>query len=144
MEAGDFPRLFMVWEAAVRATHAFVREQDLQVFIPLVKKGLPRVAALACVRDERGQAAGFVGVEGGKVEMLFIHPEARGQGAGKRLLEYAVTALSATSLDVNEQNEQALGFYLHLGFEVVGRSALDGTGKPYPLLHMRLKRKSTD
>lgn len=40
-------------------------------------------------------------------------------------------------LDVNEQNEQAVGFYLHMGFEVAGRSELDGTGKPYPLLHLR-------
>jgi putative acetyltransferase len=53
------------------------------------------------------------------------------------LLTYAVTTLGATILDVNEQNEQALGFYLRMGFEVVGRSPLDGMGKPYPLLHMR-------
>lgn len=73
--------------------------------------------------------------------MLFIHPDARGQGAGKRLLSYAVRTLGATTLDVNEQNEQAVGFYLHLGFEVIGHSALDGAGKPYPLLHMRLPGK---
>ncbi len=41
-------------------------------------------------------------------------------------------------VDVNEQNEQALGFYQHLGFSVIGRSPLDGQGKPYPLLHMEL------
>jgi hypothetical protein len=41
-------------------------------------------------------------------------------------------------VDVNEQNEQALGFYLRMGFEVEGRSELDSTGKPFPLLHMRL------
>jgi hypothetical protein len=33
---------------------------------------------------------------------------------------------------VNEQNVQAVGFYLHMGFEIVARSELDGTGKPYP------------
>ena len=70
--------------------------------------------------------------------MLFIHPAARGQGAGRRLLTYAVDSLGATTLDVNEQNEQAVGFYLRMGFEVVGRSECDGMGKPYPLLHLRL------
>jgi len=35
-----------------------------------------------------------------------------------------------------------VGFYLRMGFEVVGRSELDDFGKPYPLLHMRL-REST-
>jgi putative acetyltransferase len=38
---------------------------------------------------------------------------------------------------VNEQNAAALGFYEALGFEVVARSPLDDTGRPYPLLHMR-------
>ena len=48
--------------------------------------------------------------------------------------------LNADELDVNEQNPQALGFYLHEGFEVVGRSQTDGLGQPYPLLHLRLIR----
>ena len=41
---------------------------------------------------------------------------------------------------VNEQNPQAIGFYLRMGFEMVGRSAVDSLGKPYPLLHMRVRR----
>jgi putative acetyltransferase len=81
---------------------------------------------------------GFVGGGEAKVGMLFIHPDARGLGAGRRLLEYAVEESGARSLDVNEQNEQAVGFYQHLGWEVEGRSDVDDFGKPYPLLHMRL------
>ena len=133
----DFPRVVEVWEASVRATHLFVSEADIQVFKPLVRDALAHMPSLACVRDGSDQVAGFIAVAHSKVEMLFIHPAARGQGAGSRLLKYALTALGATTLDVNEQNEQALGFYLHMGFEVVGRSERDGTGKPYPLLHLR-------
>lgn len=70
--------------------------------------------------------------------MLFIHRLWRGHGAGRRLLHYAITTFRATTLDVNEQNEQARGFYRHMGFEVVGRSEYDSSGKPYPLLHLRL------
>jgi putative acetyltransferase len=55
------------------------------------------------------------------------------------LIRHAVDELHATELHVNEQNDQALGFYLRMGFEVIGRSDLDGMGKPYPLLHMRVK-----
>lgn len=138
VEEPDFPRMVDVWEASVRATHHFVREEDIQLFRPLVQSALPGITEIVCVRDEHGMAAGFVAVEHQKIEMLFIHPEARGQGVGKRLLDYAVDTFGAKRLDVNEQNEQALGFYLHMGFEVVGRSELDGTGKPYPILHMQL------
>jgi putative acetyltransferase len=138
----DFPRIVEVWEASVRATHHFVSEADIEFFRPLVREGLPKVPMLACVRDENDQVAGFVGVAEGNVDMLFIHPSARGQGAGRRLLTHAFTAFGATSLDVNEQNERAVGFYLHMGFTVVGRSERDGLGKPYPLLHLQLGEAS--
>jgi putative acetyltransferase len=93
---------------------------------------------MACVRDGNGMVAGFIGIAEGKVEMLFIHPEYREQGIGRTLLRYAIHERGATTVDVNEQNDQALGFYLRMGFVVVGRSELDSNGKPYPLLHMRL------
>lgn len=134
----DFSRVVDVWEASVRATHHFVTEADIRFFKPLVREGLPHVAVLACVRDGAGEVVGFIGVVGAKVEMLFVHPDWRGQGIGRCLLTYAVTVLGATMLDVNEQNPQAVGFYRRLGFKVVERSALDDFGKPYPLLHMRL------
>jgi putative acetyltransferase len=40
---------------------------------------------------------------------------------------------------VNEQNTAAVAFYKACGFVVEGRSELDETGRPYPLLHMRLE-----
>lgn len=138
VHADDFPRVVEVWEASVRATHHFLSEADIQFLQPLIPDALSHVAKLACVRDGAGQVAGFVGVEGDKVEMLFIHPTWRGRGAGSRLLRYAVDVLGAQSVDVNEQNEQAVGFYLQMGFKVEGRSELDSTGRPFPLLHLRL------
>jgi putative acetyltransferase len=59
---------------------------------------------------------------------------------GKSLLMFAINELNAIELDVNEQNPQAIGFYLKQGFEVIGRSETDGLGEPYPLLHLRYKR----
>lgn len=134
--AEDYPRVVEVWEASVRATHHFVAESDIEIFRPIVRDVLP-LQTLVCVRDGAGMVAGYVGVSGEKVEMLFIHPDYRGQGAGRRLMAYAVETLGATEVDVNEQNDQAVGFYLHLGFEVVSRSERDGMGKPYPILHLR-------
>ena len=133
----DYPRVVEVWEASVRATHHFVSEADFQIFKPLVREGLPQSETLLCMRDADGQVIGFIGVEAGEIASLFIHPDWRGKGIGRRLLTYAVETLGATTLDVNEQNEQAIGFYRRMGFEVVGRSPLDGMGKPYPLLHMQ-------
>jgi putative acetyltransferase len=139
----DYPRVVEVWEASVRATHHFVSEADILIFKPLVREELPQSETLICMRDADGEIIGFMAVRGDEVESLFIHPGWRGKGVGRRLLSYAVETLGATRLDVNEQNEQAVGFYQRMGFEVTGRSLVDGMGKPYPLLHMRLKQPPT-
>ena len=139
VRAEEFPQVVEVWEASVRATHDFLSEADIEFLKPLIPNALSGVAELAGVRGGDGQVVGFVGVEDDKVEMLFIHPAWRGQGVGGRLLRYAVEVLGARLVDVNEQNAQAVGFYLRMGFEAEGRSELDGTGRPFPLLHMRLR-----
>jgi putative acetyltransferase len=126
-----------VGEASVRATHDFVSESDIQIFKPLVRAGLPHAETLMCMRDAAGQVVGFIAVRGDEVESLFIHPDWRRKGIGRTLLTHALETLGATTRDVNEQNEQAIGHYRRMGFEVVGRSSIDGIGKPYPLLHMR-------
>lgn len=138
-QPADYPRIVEVWEASVRATHHFVSEADIEFFRPLVRDGLPHVAHLICVRDTSNRVVGFIGVVDKKVEMLFIDPGFRSQRLGRRLMSYAITELGATLVDVNEQNEQAAGFYKHLGFVVIERSELDSTGKPYPILHMQLR-----
>ena len=136
--AAEIPRLVEVWEASARATHHFLTEADFQFFKPLVGDELAQLQSLLCVRDGDGQAVGFIGVEGDEVESLFIHPDWRGQGIGRRLLTYAIETLGATRLDVNEQNDQAVGFYRRMGFVVAGRSEDDGLGRPFPILHMLL------
>lgn len=136
--AADLPDLLDVWEAAVRATHDFLDEADIQALRVAIRDQYLSQVALTCARDEAGRVAGFLGRDGRRVEMLFVDPARHGQGLGRRLLKQAMDEHGVNELDVNEQNPQALGFYRRMGFEVVGRSPLDGEGRPFPLLHLRL------
>ena len=70
--------------------------------------------------------------------MLFLAPEERGAGLGRRLLEYGMGNLGIRQLTVNEQNPQAVGFYAHMGFRTYQRTDQDEEGNPYPLLYMKL------
>lgn len=81
---------------------------------------------------------GFIGIAENHVEMLFIEPDLRGNGIGRALLDHARRSRDRLSVDVNEQNPEAVGFYLHYGFVQTGRSQLDGEGRPFPLLHLKL------
>ena len=81
---------------------------------------------------------GFMGLAEHDIAALFLEPAHRGQGAGRRLVTHAQQLRGGSlTVDVNEQNPAARGFYEALGFVVVSRSPLDGDGRPFPLLHMR-------
>ncbi|MBD8192390.1 GNAT family N-acetyltransferase [Pseudomonas fluorescens] len=136
----DYAQLAQIWEASVRATHDFLPDSYIVLLKNLVLTRYLDSVMLICTKDSRQRITGFAGVAAGKVEMLFIDPQHRGRGLGRQLLWYAIEHLNAEALDVNEQNPQALGFYLKLGFEVIGRTEHDGLGQPYPLLHMRLRQ----
>ena len=125
-----------VWERSVRATHTFLSEQELlaiREFVPQALSGVERLV----VALEGGVPLGFMGAEAGRLEMLFLAPEARGRGLGRQLLEEAIARYGVEELTVNEQNPDAVGFYEHLGFRTYKRTELDEEGRPYPLLYMR-------
>lgn len=136
----DYPVLLTVWESSVRATHFFLHEEDI-VKLRHEIPGYFDAVTLRGWRNEQGTISGFIGIHGQNIEMLFVDANARGLGAGKALLKWALEQ-DAHSVDVNEQNPQAIGFYEHMGFRVTGRSPLDGQGRAFPLLHMRIIRPS--
>jgi putative acetyltransferase len=134
----DYQEIVDVWEASVRATHHFLKEEDIQYFKPLILNEYLQAVNLYCTRNERGHIIGFLGTVVDKIEMLFIDPTNRGKGIGKRLLQYAINQLGTRKVDVNEENHQAVGFYKHMGFQATSRSDVDSMGKPYPILSMEL------
>lgn len=136
--AEDNAQLAAIWQRSVRATHHFLSEEDITRLYPLVLNDYLPAVSVWVAEDQAGQPCGFIGLDGNKVEMLFIDAECRGSGVGKALLTQAEAMYPELLVDVNEQNPQALGFYQHYGFILTGRSELDGQGTPFPLLHMKL------
>eukprot|EP01133_Synstelium_polycarpum_P004634 gene4634-5419_t len=110
----DYPELVSLWEASVRATHHFLKESDIAFYKSLILGGYLQEVALCCMRNEN-------------------------EGVGKKLLLHAIENQGVNLVDVNEDNVEAAGFYAHFGFKTIGRSALDGAGNPYPILHMELQ-----
>lgn len=130
--------LLDVWEASVRATHAFLSEPEIQQIKGYVPQALSSVPHLIVAEEVPGCPAAFMGIDSDRLEMLFLTPAARGKGLGKRLLQYGISHYGVRELTVNEQNPQAVGFYQHMGFVAYKRTALDEEGQPYPLLYMKL------
>ncbi len=146
---GELDALTELWEASVRATHDFLASKDISFFRQMVRgKALPAVD-LYVIRNAYGNTGksdeftAFAGVDGDMLEMLFVAPQARGKGLGRRLAEHVVAHCGVRRVDVNEQNGQAAEFYARLGFRVTDRDAADPSGRPYPILHLSLARTHT-
>jgi putative acetyltransferase len=135
--AEDYAQIVEVWERSVRATHDFLTEADIAEIKPHVRGGVEGLTNVFCIRDEAGNIAGFIGFDHGKIEALFVDPVWHRSGIGRRLCYYAMEHGDAVLVDVNEDNKQALDFYLHLGFRVERRSPVDSDGRPFPLLHLK-------
>lgn len=143
----DHEALAALWRRSVEATHHFLTAVEverlfhdvLHVYLPGVETvWLAEFLCAAGPAPTSGDSgpAGFIGCNGAHVEMLFVEPARFRRGVGQSLLAHAGAGRVRLTLDVNEENPQALAFYQRQGFRIVGRSPLDGQGRPYPLLHM--------
>ena len=127
--------LLDIWEQSVRATHLFLSDAEVNAIRAYVPQALKSVEHLIAAETE--QPIAFMGVQNGRLEMLFLAPEECGKGIGKQMLQYGIENYGIAELTVNEQNPQAIRFYAHMGFETYKRTELDEEGHPYPLLYMK-------
>lgn len=132
----DGPRAVDIWRQAVDATHHFLQPEDRAALDALVSSFLPQ-APLWLAVDAQDHPLAFMLIDNGHMEALFVDPAARGQGLGAELVRHGLSLHAEMSTDVNEQNAQAVGFYEKMGFRRTGRSAVDGQGRPYPLIHLK-------
>ena len=81
------------------------------------------------VADIDGKVVGYIVYwiieDEAHVANIAVHPEMRGRGIGKKLLEKVLLDsgeknVSCINLEVNEKNEVAKNFYFKYGFEIVG------------------------
>ena len=129
--------LLTIWESSVRATHLFLSDKEIENIKQYVPQALREIPHLLIAESEDGAAVAFAGIDGHKLEMLFVSAKNRGKGIGRQLLQYAVDTYAVNKLAVNEQNPQAIGFYEHIGFQTYKRFETDEQGNPYPILYMR-------
>ncbi len=130
--------LTQIWRDSVTATHTFLTADDIESIAIQIPELLSDMPCLALAEDENGSIAGFAGIRGNKLEMLFLHPLYRGAGIGKLLVKHAMQHHKVNYVCVNEQNTDAAGFYRHMGFHVFRRDESDEQGRHFPILHMKL------
>lgn len=126
--------LINLWEQAVRSSHHFLSENDLNYYRSRIRDVYFHAVELYVIKTPHISA--FMGLSDDMVEMLFVLPSEKGKGYGSALLKFAFEEKHIRKIDVNEQNQEAYLFYLKRGYHVVARDELDSDGKPFPIVHL--------
>ncbi|MBK6262524.1 acetyltransferase [Citrobacter youngae] len=132
-DEGD--KLVSIWCRSVDATHHFLSPDYRLELEGLVSSFLPEAPLWVAV-TEQDEPVAFMLLTDKHIDALFVDPDVRGSGVGKLLIEHALSMSSTLTTNVNEQNEQAVGFYKKMGFTVTGRTEVDDLGRAYPLLNL--------
>ena len=135
-------QILEIWEKSVKATHKFLSDEEITGIKNYVPVAVKNVKHLVIAENEKEKPIAFMGIQDSRLEMLFISPDERNKGLGKQLIKYGIQNFDVKEVTVNEQNPQAVGFYEHIGFETYKRTDYDEEGNPYPLLYMKLEKKS--
>ena len=95
-------QLVKVWEASVKATHLFLSAGEIEKIKGYVPDALKNVSHLLIAENGKSEPVAFMGIEGRKIEMLFIAPEERGKGLGRQLIKYGKTTPSMKCASTNK------------------------------------------
>jgi ribosomal protein S18 acetylase RimI-like enzyme len=114
---------------------------DLRAFIPIEEDQevdhLKKCYKYVAVADEK--IVGFIGLDGGYIGWLYVHPDFYSQGIGRKLLQTGIGKLTENAWTiVLDGNARAIDLYQSEGFQEVRRYQSDNAG--YPCTCIRLER----
>lgn len=112
-------QLVKVWEASVKATHLFLSAGEIEKIKGYVPDALKNVSHLLIAENGKSEPVAFIGIEGRKIEMLFIAPEERGKGLGRQLIKYGIENYAVNEVCVNEQTHRPSAFMNTWGSECI-------------------------
>ena len=141
LNSKNYKGIITVWNKAIRATHNFLSEDDIQILERKTLIELFESVSIYGIRVNNKELAEFVGINQNIIEMLFVSPDFTKKGIGSFLLNFAITENGAHKLEVYEHNKNAIRLYEKSGFIKASREDCDPLiNKPYSILKM-IKKK---
>ncbi|MCM1328670.1 MAG: GNAT family N-acetyltransferase [Ruminococcus sp.] len=137
-EKNDHERVMEIWLNANVEAHGFIRREYWRDSFPAAAEAIPR-AEVYVAQSEDG-IVGFIGLNGGHIEGIFVDGEHRSEGVGKSLIDHAKGRYNRLSLCVYEKNTRAADFYLREGFLPVRKTEDISTGETEIFMRWEVRR----
>jgi len=94
------------------------------------------------VYQAQDKVSGFCAIYGNEIRALFVHPDSRGKGIGKKLMEFLLSNTQGQScLYIASSNQPAKELYQQYGFTIT--DTFETTYNQMPVLAQRMVRKNS-
>lgn len=135
----DLKRVMRIWYDGNLEAHDFIDREYWDRNFGYVKRALSE--AEVYVYEINGYVVGFVGIDDGYLEGLFVDKEYRGLGVGTKLVDYIKEKYDFFTLHVFENNYGAITFYENRGLIKKEESVHEDLGEVEYLMYYRRKKE---
>lgn len=115
MKPADLNAIMEIWLSSNLDAHDFVGRQYWQEQLPAVRAAI-QDAEVYCYIVTNDTIAGFIGLTGDYLAVLFVASKYRQQGISSQLLVFVQGYHQQLTLDSYPQNQRAVAFYHRHGF----------------------------
>lgn len=137
-EKNDHDRVMEIWLSSNLNAHGFIRREYWQDCFGGVSEAIPLAEVYTALSGD--EIVGFIGLNEGHIEGIFVDSAHRSEGVGKSLIDFAKELYPKLSLCVYEKNERAVDFYRREGFLPIRRKPDISTGETEILMRWEVKR----
>ena len=123
----DIEEIAQIWLDTNIKTHNFIEQSYWQDNFDHVKKRLYETEIY--VYEDHNGIQGFVGINRGYVEGIFVKEDVRGRGIGRALISICKSKYFKIHLHVYCKNVKALDFYMKEEFKINKKQTNEGTNQ---------------
>lgn len=139
LKTTDLDIVMQIWLDGNLQAHYFIASEYWQQNYDFVKQMLPQSKVYVYEDEKSNQIKGFIGLQDEFIAGVFVQRDARAQGIGKQLLNYAKSLNHSLRLSVYQKNELAYKFYKQNEFEVIREQLDDVTNEKEFLMQWQKK-----
>ena len=136
----DLERIMEIWLSSNIEAHSFIRREYWQDCFGGAAEAIPLAEVYTALSENNGEIIGFIGLNEGHIEGIFVDGKHRSRGVGKALIGFAKELHPKLSLCVYEKNSRAADFYKREGFLPVRKTTDISTGETEILMRWETKR----
>lgn len=137
-EKNDLEKIMEIWLSSNIEAHGFIRPGYWRERFSSAAEAISRAEVYTAVSNE--EIEGFIGLNEGHIEGIFVEVGCRSQGVGKSLIDFAKELYPRLSLCVYEKNVRAADFYRREGFLPVRKKPDISTGETEILMRWEARR----